>query len=454
MPFVPGAEFDVFISYSWADNKTGWVANFERALLERVHVRLGREPRFWRDERELSGEHHFTDEIKDRLNGSASMVTVLSPSYFASDFCVLEREHYVNNAPDGIKIGNRFKVIKAIKLPHDKGLERKFLKDALGFPFHSDPPESVEYLPGEQAFNDKVDQLARGVKALLEEISNRKMEIYVAEPVPPELKSVWLRLRSELESKGFRISPRDRIDGQFFDAELPTDEMKSAALTVHLVGANPSAFTKRQLQVARDLAIPSIVWIQPETDSEAEFERFLEKGKDVILRGVPSHQLEREVINEAQKLQQQRLQPTGHTHGPGGDSPRASVYLICDRTDVADSETAAALVAQIASKSGIAVHLPETGRDPAILDELHQSRLADCDAVLFYQGSARPEWFVENYADLLRATRKRAAGPKPIRATGILLGPGAKAPTVGIPVVDNIDSFVSQLQQRAEGAGQ
>jgi hypothetical protein len=141
MPFVPGAEFDVFISYSWADNKSGWVANLERALLERVHVRLGREPKLWRDERELSGEHHFTREI-------------------------------INNAPDGIRIGNRFKVNKAINLPHDRGLERKFL----GFPVHSDPPESVEYLPGEQAFNDKVDQLARGLKSLLEEISNRKNE--------------------------------------------------------------------------------------------------------------------------------------------------------------------------------------------------------------------------------------------------------------------------------------
>ena len=56
MAFVPGADFDVFISYAWADNESGWVDRFEKALTERVHVLLGQRPEFFRDLRALSGD--------------------------------------------------------------------------------------------------------------------------------------------------------------------------------------------------------------------------------------------------------------------------------------------------------------------------------------------------------------------------------------------------------------
>ena len=53
MAFVPGFDHDVFISYSWADNRTKWVTNLTQALKDRVHELLGEEPDVWRDEQQL-----------------------------------------------------------------------------------------------------------------------------------------------------------------------------------------------------------------------------------------------------------------------------------------------------------------------------------------------------------------------------------------------------------------
>src|ERR1035438_367247 len=61
--------------------RNNWVTCFERALKDRLWELLGKEPSVWRDERELSGEHDFTEEIKLRLSHSAILVTVVSPSY-------------------------------------------------------------------------------------------------------------------------------------------------------------------------------------------------------------------------------------------------------------------------------------------------------------------------------------------------------------------------------------
>ena len=447
MPFVPGVEVDVFLSYSWADEQNGWVANFHKALLERVHVQLGRAPEIWRDKLRLDGGQDFTEEIRQKLGQTAAMVLIVSPSYSTSQFCRLEREYFAtsannHNAP---KAGTRFKVMKAVKSPLPSNLNRKFMDSATGFVFHGEPPDSMEFSPGEQAYQVEIHKMARGVKAVLEEIANAKTAIYVAEPVPAELERVWKRLRGELQSKGFRVLPDFRLDSQFFDHEVIAQELQVAAMSVHLATSEVSAFAQEQLRTAQEIGKPVLVWVQPGATLEAQAEALLAGA--VTLRGVPSHRLEQIVLEEARKLQQQDS-PTPQS-SPGS----ASIYLICDRTDLADTEAATALAAKIAGQSGITVHLPETGRDPAILDEIHQKRLAECDAVLFYQGSARSEWFVENYTDSRRATRKRATTASPIRATGILLGAGAQAPGVAIPIVSDVQAFLNQLL-RTEGASQ
>ena len=433
MAIVPGAEFDVFISYSWADNQSGWVDRFENALTERVHVLLGQKPNFFRDLRELSGEKDFTLEIQTRLEKSAALVAVLSPGYFQSDYCRMERNHYVAHVDGGLEIGTRVKLIKAIKLPHPKGLHRSFVNQAFGFPFHTDPPEVVEYLPGEVNFSQGIDKLAKGLSQLLDDIANSKAKIYVAEPVPPALTVIWQRLRNQLGKKGFQLLPADRLD-TFIDSDYIAREMHDAALTVHLLAPQVSDFSRQQLQLAQQLGKPTLLWVPPGQPLSPLDEEFLATLSHLIRLQVPDWRLENVVMEEARKELDRQAAPAAPATGQA-----QSIYLICDRTDPADTEAATQL-AQHLTAQGFAVYLPDTERDPAILDELHRQRLNDCDGILFYWGQATAPWFHENYGDFVRVYRRKAV------PAGLISPDPARQPEF---LALGLAAFLNQLRPRA-----
>ncbi len=435
MAFVPGAEFDVFISYSWADNQSGWVDRFEKALTERVHVLLGQKPNFFRDLRELSGEEDFTKEIRNKLEKSAALVAVLSPGYFGSDYCRLERNHYVDHVEGGLAIGTRVKLVKAVKLPHPKGLHRSFVKQAVGFPFHSDPPVVVEYQPGEANFSDGIDKLAKGLKHLLDDIANSKAKIYVAEPVPPALTAIWQRLRNQLGTKGFQLLPADRLD-TFIDSDYIASEMRDAALTVHLLSPHFTDFSRQQLQLAQQLNKPTLLWVPPGQLLSPLDEEFLATlsiaPRPTLLKSVPDWQLENVVMEE--ELLRRATPPVSTV------AHAQSIYLICDRTDLADTGHATKLAQQLEAQ-GFVVHLPETERDPAILHELHRQRLRQCDGVLFYWGQARPEWFQPNYDDFELNYHRRKTLPGGL----ISLDPARQFPFLA----HGLEAFLKQLRSPA-----
>src|SRR5580765_1809768 len=88
-------ENDVFVSYahiddqSLAEGKPGWIAIFHRALEIRLAQLLGKPPRIWRDPK-LQGNDVFADKLVDRLPRAAVLVSVLSPRYIKSEWCLRE----------------------------------------------------------------------------------------------------------------------------------------------------------------------------------------------------------------------------------------------------------------------------------------------------------------------------------------------------------------------------
>jgi len=457
MPYVPGSEVDVFISYSWADNRNGWVTCFEKALKDRLHELLGAEPKVWRDERELSGEHDFTEEIKLRLTHTAVLVLMVSNSYLASDFCRLERLHFSAHVSGGLRIGTRLKIVKAIKLPADNNLHRSIVKDAFGFTFFKDQAIQgpVEYFPGDRDFALEIDRLAKGLSNLLRAMYNEKMPVYVAEPAPAEAVPAWKRLRAELESRGFRVLPTFRPDPDC-DPEILLSAMKPAVSSVHLLGAAFSEFAALQLEFARQLETSTVVWLPPEARPEARQGQFLETlsgfRRLTVLRTEPYWNLAKIV---ADQIRPEPPAPAAPARG------NARIYLICDRKNPADSEAASRLSAEIAQQEKMEVFLPDVDRDAAILDEQQQKRLADCDGVLLYWGHARKEWFYENYGDLVRAERRLRAR-SPFRSSAIVLdlpddadkgqAPGELVLRLRPPVLESIEPFLKPL--RALGRAQ
>jgi hypothetical protein len=106
--FQHGFENDVFISYTHVDDEADvtcrkWVSQFENDLRTRLIQVSGYNVTTWRDNK-LGAADRFDGEIAAQVRKSAVLVTVLTPSYFHSDYCRKERELFWLDAGD---IGTR-----------------------------------------------------------------------------------------------------------------------------------------------------------------------------------------------------------------------------------------------------------------------------------------------------------------------------------------------------------
>ncbi len=104
MAYVSEFQHDVFISYAVLDNdgpygeKRGWVQAFEerlKALIKREVGQRGTVVDVWLDRKRLACGDAFVDEIRDALESTAVLVVLLSKQYFASEYCRLERETFL-----------------------------------------------------------------------------------------------------------------------------------------------------------------------------------------------------------------------------------------------------------------------------------------------------------------------------------------------------------------------
>jgi hypothetical protein len=424
MAYVPSFQNDVFLSYAHGDNEGGWVDVFHERLKMRLRELLGVPPTIWRDERRLGGDADFPAEIHRQVASAAVLLAIVSPSYLGSKFCRLERQAFSQSADlqGGIKVGTKFRIIKVVKTPKEGDQHRLFLKDALGFEFFRSTGEHDfdEFVPGDREFDSEVDRLALRLRDLLRDMRNERQAIYVAEP-PAELESTWELVRKELAAKGYSVVPLDRLD-EFFAEEALLAELRPAVLTVHLLGGTYHEFSVRQARLARELHKPAIVWVAPDISLDSRQREFVNdhagfsasRARYVFLSNRRDWQLSQDILDE---LRPQKREFPVALEGKG----QVSIYLICDRTDQAETSLACSLRESIVEREKMQVFLPAVDKDPGILDLEHSNRLSACDGVLLYWGRAGKEWFLENYVDINRAPR-RLRGARPFRSEAIVLG--------------------------------
>jgi hypothetical protein len=91
MPFVPEAQYDVFISYAHIDNNAvspdqRWVSRFKEDLFNAVRQQVGSDKvEFFFDEHSSRGHHNRLVTLLEAARGSIVFVPVLSPSYIDPD---------------------------------------------------------------------------------------------------------------------------------------------------------------------------------------------------------------------------------------------------------------------------------------------------------------------------------------------------------------------------------
>ena len=337
-------ENDVFISYAHIDDmaliegQKGWIAAFHRALEIRLGQLLGRPPRIWRDPK-LQGNDVFADRLVERLPTVAILVSIITPRYLKSDWCLRELREFIKAAANtgGVRIGHKARVFKVVKTPVPLEQQVAELQHMLGYEFFTADP--VTGRPKElsqtgdaeiqRLYWAKLDDLAHDLTELIETLeasgagaaalpSPEAASMTIAPTLPgtPQVssaaqpaaarpsaeKAVYLAettydlrekrdaIRRELQTQGLQVLPSQPLPHVKDECEQAIREaLAGSFLSIHLVGKNygliPEGATQSTVVMQNELAIeradsgdyPRLIWIpeRQECDDERQL-KFIE----------------------------------------------------------------------------------------------------------------------------------------------------------------------------------
>ena len=139
---IPRYTDDIFISYAHIDNQPlaeglkGWVESLHERLKIRLGQLLGEEATIWRDQK-LQGNDVFADTLVEKISGVAILVSVLSPRYVKSEWCLREMEEFCKNATGNgtARVGNKLPIFKVVKTFIPVQEHPRQLQGVLGYEF-------------------------------------------------------------------------------------------------------------------------------------------------------------------------------------------------------------------------------------------------------------------------------------------------------------------------------
>jgi len=136
---------DLFVSYAHVDDLAtpgdgqGWVTRFHKYLETYLSQSLGQHATVWRDDR-LRGNDIFASEIVKQFPETAVLLSIVSPRYIESEWCLREVNEFCKTAEraGGLTIDDKARVISVMlrRLPSERASHLpNILKDALGYEF-------------------------------------------------------------------------------------------------------------------------------------------------------------------------------------------------------------------------------------------------------------------------------------------------------------------------------
>ncbi len=122
MPYTPGFEYDIFITFSHEDNlapagEKGWVTQFREHLEIWLRRRGLKGLKVWWDEEQLRGNTDFDARIQGVLSSTALLLVLHSRNYRQSDYCHKELDWFVASAqrhPLGLTVGDRRRMLNVL----------------------------------------------------------------------------------------------------------------------------------------------------------------------------------------------------------------------------------------------------------------------------------------------------------------------------------------------------
>lgn len=476
MVSTPEFESDLFVSYAHIDDQAltegekGWISTFHRALEIRLGQLLGKQPRIFRDPK-LQGNDYFGDRLVGSLPKTAALVSVLSPRYVRSDWCLREVEEFCKASvgTGGLRVADKARVFKVVKTPVPLDQHPAALQELLGYEFYTveretGRPRELNHQADpemQRQYWTRLDDLAHDISELLSLLQSN-LPFPAGGPHPPEAEAKGLiylaetsfdlkekrdAIKRELQGYGYAVLPDRPLPLFGPDCEaMVSEQLARCRMSVHLIGQNygvvPEGSTTSLVAMQNELAVERsgqasgdgfsrLIWLPPGLTGLAGIDerqqRFidhlqtdsrLQKGADLLETS----------IEDFKSALHQRLQP------PPAPSPRreaeaaldpgdgpARVYLICDQRDM----DAVVPLEDHLFAQGCEVILPAFDGDEAQVRRDHEESLALCDAALLYYGAGSELWLRQKLRELQKAA---ACGrPGPIATRAVYVGPPESA---------------------------
>ena len=459
---------DVFISYAHIDDQPltqgqkGWITQFHRILEVRLGQLLGEKPNIWRDQK-IQGNDIFDEKIMNAFKGAKVMISIMSPRYLKSEWCLRELNEFyaAANKSGGIQVGDRSRIFKVVKTPVDSNEIPAHLppimQSIIGFDFFdfdADTGRLVEYDEtfGERArqnYFSRIYDLAYEICGLLKSYGDTTAPPEsVAEPVAnsrtvflaattTDVQSERDRIKRELVERGHRVLPENHLPlvGSELEQEL-RELLPECDLAIHMIGNRygmipeeaTSSVADLQNRIASEISSDSglerIIWLPRGVvavdDRQIDFIRRINEdaathaGAEIIeesLDNLKGYLLERLKPKSQPK-------PAAKESSAFDQAPNTrNVYLICDALD----EEAIEPLEDYLFAEGFEVSLPLFEGEEHDIAKAHRQKLTLCDAVLIYYGSGGRSWVEMKVMDLMQAPG--FGRTEPLAAKAVLVAP-------------------------------
>jgi hypothetical protein len=433
MAYVPGFEWDLFISYPREINEGDaldfqWVKEFHRLLEKEIKLRLGSsELKIYFDDRDFRATDHLEEDLLEAVRKSALFLPITSRLYVDNKkFTMRELREFC--APGDFK--RRIVIVELLPIavgyrPNElNGPKRNpFFVEVQGKPIVLTPHSGKyrdEYIMRLQFVAEDITAALEGMKDLKEPGPFSEKTILLAqkeEGVDIEWEQIRLFLRKEL---GVKLLPEGEYPTSDSDlASAITADLAQVDLFVQLLSPEDEAIHARfnpnkpsRSQIQSDLAHARLArpkdqilqWRKPigtRPEALASWNKALLEGRYVLVGNA----------KEFKDAIVDKLRPPPQPPPPSSDEPILLIDVAREDLDIGDD-----LLIKVTDELGenspwIVKRCPLEGK-PEELQAALDENLTDCEALWLIYGQSSATW-VDNH--LMRCRKLTAKRKAPLR---------------------------------------
>jgi len=477
----------LFVSYAHVDDlptpgeDQGWVTRFHKYLETYLSQSIGEQARVWRDDK-LRGDDIFANEIVKQFPDTAVLLSILSPRYIESEWCLKEVTEFCKTAElnGGLTIDDKARVLRVMlrRIPSDRREQLPhILKDALGYEFFEgvdggrELPLDPSFGSGE-AYRRQIYFLAEDIAELIHKLKKKAANehpsgvasrpvVYLSE-ASYDLRDEREKIRGELRAHGYTVLPDPLTRLPELESEYMAEVGKlldQCQVSVHFVGKfrgkvpdGPSLKSAVQIQnevasrKSEEYGLHRVIWLpEGEASEQAEQQAFidelqkvaaLQQGADLVTGDLESF---KSAVHAAlRKLEKPKLPPS-----EPADNAKL-IYLVCDQRD----RPATIPLRKFLKTEGMNVVIPLFDGDAATVRQANQDISSRCDAVILFYGAGDEAWKRTVESDLIKMKAYREG--KPLLASHVYLAPPStddKRELIELEepnLIHGLDGFVEQ----------